>query len=439
MEEINVVVATIAFGMGIDKPDVRYVIHYNLPKSLENYYQETGRCGRDGGEGECLLFYQKEDVQKFQSFNSRKNVSEKEISTQLLEEMIAYVEGTDCRRKKLLHYFGEDYKKSSCKTKCDNCKHPKVYKDVQNELKIILDFIIEINNNFDTKQLISLLQGTRPSAIKYTKFFKSSYFNVFQQLKAEHIQQVIRKAILENLIKKDISSSNKLKITNQGKLFLQNPNPFLIIERTEIKEKQPASSFDNQLFVVLNKVRQDIAKKNNIPPFIIFQDPSLKEMAIQYPISSEELKNIIGVGEGKIKKYGPPFIDAIKQHVSNNNITKVSSFVVKSKAKKNDLKIFIIQSADRKLAFEDIIDQKKISMNQLITEIENIVHSGTKINIDYHIDHMLDEVQQEEIHEYFINEADNDSVDDAKKYFDDEYEEEEIRLMKIKLFSDLAN
>ena len=335
MEEINVVVATIAFGMGIDKPDVRYVIHYNLPKSLENYYQETGRCGRDGGEGECILYYKKEDVDKFKSFNSKKIGSEKEMNTHLLNEMVNYIQENTCRRKTLLHYFGENYNERNCNKQCDNCRQTKAMQDV--------------------------------------------------------------------------------------------------------KEKKETPSFDLKLLTVLQKVRQDIAKEKKIPPFIIFQDPSLEDMSIQYPITDQELKSIVGVGDGKVKKYGGAFITAIKHHVEENNIAKVNDYIIKSKPKKNDLKIFIIQSADRKLSFEDIMEQKKISMTNLIGEIESIVHSGTKINIDYHINSVLDEFQQDEIREYFLHEANNDSIDEAKIYFEEEYEEEEIRLMKIKLFSDLAN
>ena len=433
MEKIDIVVATIAFGMGIDKPDVRYVIHYNLPKSLENYYQETGRCGRDGGEGQCILYYKKEDVEKFQNFNSKKNVTEKEISIRLLEEMVTYIENLDCRRKKILHYFGEEYNSYDCDKKCDNCKYPTTEKDFQNQIIAILNTLAENNNLFDTNQLITVLK------INNIDENEVSYINFFQNLDNHIVKQIIEKAIIDNLIEKNIKSNGRLNITQQGKLYLKNPSSYLIGQKSKQIVKKEKLIFDNKLVSILKKIRKEISIKKNIPPFIVFQDPSIEDMATQFPINNEELKNIIGVGEGKIKKYGEPFIIAIQEYVKLHNIIRSEDYIIKSKPKKNDLKIFIIKSADRKLAFEDIIDQKDISMNTLIDEIENIVNSGTKINIDYHLDDILDDSQQEEIYEYFINEANNDSIKDAIEYFEEEYEEEEIRLMKIKLFSDLAN
>jgi len=439
MEEVNVIVATIAFGMGIDKPDVRYVVHYNLPKSLENYYQETGRCGRDGGEGQCVLFYKQEDVEKFQSFNAKKTAIEKEIGKQLLEEMVSYVENKECRRKTILHYFGEEYNENSCNQKCDNCKNPKTYKDCQNELAIILSLILESNGNFDINQLIAILTATSTNTIQNQKVSELFSFGKLKHLEVTYIQQIIQKGLLENMIKKDISTYGKLKINDKGKLFLKNVHPFLISQKIEPKERRQPLSFDNTLLDILKQIRKDIASTKNMPPFIIFQDPSLQDMAIQYPTNNEELKNIIGVGEGKIKKYGEPFTNAIKTYVEKHNIKKVEDYVIKSKPKKNDLKIFIIQSSDRKLPFDEMMNQKNISMHILISEIESIVNSGTKINIDYHIDEILDESQQEEIQDYYVHEAKNDSIGDAKEYFEDEYEEDELRLMKIKIFSDLAN
>ena len=441
MQKVDVIVATIAFGMGIDKPDVRFVIHYNLPKSLENYYQETGRAGRDGGEGKCILFYNKNDVEKFQNLYAKKPVGEKEINMELLEEMISYIAIGECRRKKILHYFGEKYQKSHCNQNCDNCNAKKEKKDVTQELLIILSALLESNADFHTNEIISVLKGLNNKVQNYTV----SDFNCFNKLQSVEdfiIKQIIGKAIINNLIEKNTSSYGKITITEKGKLFIKKPTSFFIEqnhkEQKTIKE-EPSTIIDKPLLEILKTVRKKIAEKNNLPPFIIFQDPSLEDMALQYPITIEELKNIIGVGQGKAEKFGKQFVDKIKNYVQDNNIERIEDVVVKSKAKKNDLKIFIIQSADKKIPFEDIVDQKNITMETLINEIEIIVNSGTKINIDYHINEVLDEEQQNEICEYFLHEADNDSIIDAEAYFEQEYEEEEIKLVKIKLMSDIAN
>ena len=442
MEKIDVVVATIAFGMGIDKPDVRYVVHYNLPKSLENYYQETGRAGRDGGEGQCVLFYKKSDVEKFQNFNQKKQASEKEISTHLLEEMVNYIEGECCRRKKILHYFGEKYNQSSCQKKCDNCQASKEYNDVQKELTLILKSIAEVDGKFDMHQIISILNGSSISTINNYKVDTLSFVKKGVNIGEFKIKKIINKAILEDLIGKEVESYGKLSITNLGKLFLKAPKTFLIESKSQ-QIVHPSSlkspTCDTRLMMILKSLRKEIAEKKGVPPFIVFQDPSLEDMSIQYPINMEELKNIIGVGEGKAKKYGSEFIEVIDKYVKEHNIKRVQDYVIKSKAKKNDLKIFIIQSADRKRSFSDIIEEKNIDMTKLISEIESIVQSGTKINIDYHLNHLLDAEQQEEIHDYFMHEANNESIEDARDFFDQEYEEDELRLMKIKVFSDLAN
>tara|TARA_S200000501_G_scaffold365415_1_gene398839 strand:- start:2662 stop:4830 length:2169 start_codon:yes stop_codon:yes gene_type:complete len=441
MEDIDVVVATIAFGMGIDKPDVRFVIHYNLPKSLENYYQETGRAGRDGGEGNCILFYDPLDVEKFEAFNSKKNIYEKEISTQLLEEIVAYIESSDCRRKKLLHYFGEEYQDHHCKQKCNNCNIKKNLKNVQKELQLILETIQESSNKFNSQQITQILHGLSNN-INNCKINNLKNFNKGEKIETFEIQQIIRKAIVGNLITKNTESYGTLLITEEGESFLKEPYEFRIMDKilnTNPSITSSHVSIDNNLIYILKKIRKKISELKNIPPFIIFQDPSLEDMSIQYPTTMEELRNIIGVGKGKAEKYGSEFIVAIRRYVDENNIERAQDFVVKSKPKKNDLKIFIIQSADRQLEFDDIIDQKNISSDILLDEIENIVNSGTKINIDYHINDILDDQQQEEIRDYFLNEAENDSISNAEKYFEGEYDEAELRLVRVKLFSDLAN
>ena len=442
MEKVDVVVATIAFGMGIDKPDVRYVIHYNIPKSLENYYQETGRAGRDGGEGKCILFYNTADVEKFQNFNSKKNTADKEISMHLLEEMTAYVESDECRRKKILHYFSEDYKSSDCQKKCDNCRSNQKTKNVQKEITIILEAILDLNEKFNTNQLINILTGDATSKINNYNTASLSFFSTLTHLKTKLIKQIIRKAIVANMIYKNIELSGRLSITKNGKKFLKEPTHFFIKEDPDCSidaNLTTLTTSDQKLIIILKKLRKEIANEKGVPPFIVFQDPSIEDMATQYPMDAEELKNIIGVGEGKAKKYGSKFIQVIQEYVKENKIKRTQDYVVKSKANKNDVKIFIIQSVDRKRSFDEMMEEKNIDMSQLIKEFESIVNSGTKINIDYHINTILDEHQQSEIYDYFLNDATNDSIKEADEYFDQEYEEEELRLMKIKILSDLAN
>ena len=441
MEEIDVVVATIAFGMGIDKPDVRYVIHYNLPKSLEKLLPRNGRAGRDGGEGHCLLYYDPSDAEKFEVFNSKKNLKEKEINTQLLEEIVTYVESEDCRRKKILHYFGEVYLKSHCDKKCDKCNNKHTYKDVKSIILLILKCIGEVGSKFNTKQIIQILHGLSKN-INGTDVHQLKSYKSLDHEDAFLTKQTIRKAIVEDLIVKNIDQGGKLNITEKGKAFREFPKSFNIIETiTHSIETSNNNklSFDKNLVLILKDIRQRIAKKAQRSSIHNFSDPSLDDMSIQYPTNIDELRNIIGVGKGKAEKYGKDFTEAIAKYVEINNIIRPIDFQVKSKPKKNDLKIFIIQSADRKIDFDEIIEQKNISFDELLDEIENIVSSGTKMNIDYHIDEILEQQQQQEIKNYFMKEAKDDSISNALIYFDGEYEDYELRLVRIKLFSDLAN
>ena len=450
MEKADVIVATIAFGMGIDKPDVRYVIHYDMPKSLEGYYQETGRAGRDDGEGLCIAFYDYKDLHKLEKFSTKKAVAEQEIVKELLAETASYAESTSCRRKHLLHYFGEDYGEENCHN-CDNCNHPKPKMNASDQILLALEVIQTVKQQFKEDQIVDIIIGNKTTSIVKFKHNKLKQFGEGSEYDAKFWSNIIRLAIFDNLITKDVENYGLLKITPKGEKYMVNPYSIQTIkpvtEKDEDEEDVMETSgvggveeaFDTTLFSLLKDLRKNISKEENIPPFVIFQDPSLEDMCIQYPITIEEMTHISGVGAGKAQKYGRRFIELIKKYVEENEIERPQDFVVRSVVKKSAIKVFIIQSIDRKLSFEDIARAKGLDMNELLTEIEMIVSSGTKIDITYYINEEIEIYHQEEILDYFAT-AESDSVDLAlKELGEDEYTMEEIRVMRIKYLSDVGN
>jgi ATP-dependent DNA helicase RecQ len=450
MEDCDVVVATIAFGMGIDKPDVRFVIHHDIPKSLESYYQETGRAGRDDGEGYCLAFYAYKDIEKLEKFMASKPVAEQEIGHALLQEVVGYAETSMNRRKYLLHYFGEEFdeKNGEGAGMDDNSRNPKKKQEAKDDVVILLNVITETLQKYKAKEIVNTIIGKENALLTSHKTHLQPFFGIGKSKTSSYWMALIRQVLVVNFIKKEIEQYGVVKITEEGEAYLKYPTSFMMTLDHEYNEendntiitnsKSSGGAADEKLVKLLKDLRKKVANKQGVPPFAVFQDPSIDDMALKYPITMDELSKVHGVGEGKARKFGKDFVKLIADYVEENDILRPDDLIVKSTGVNSGLKLFIIQNTDKKLPLDDIAKSKGLEMSELIREMERIIFSGTKLNIDYAIDDLLDEDQQEEIHDYFM-EAENDHIEEALEEFDGDYDEEELRLMRIKFTNEVAN